>query len=354
MRRGRDVACVVVTYNRKRLLVENLHALRSQTVAPSAVYLIDNASGDGTRDHLGAEGLLSEPVGSEAAASGGEAFHLGPTTILHYTRLAENTGGAGGFAAGMRRALAAGHDWVWIMDDDALPQRDALEILLRHSDDPGPPVALAGAVWGTDGRLQTEHRGRFAFDDFFPLPHRPIERSAYQEAGLNIDMASFVGLLVRGDTARRLGLPKAEFFLNHDDAEYCLRLRREGTIRLVPASRILHKDAVGGGKSVRRRVLGRVSERVPDARLWFCFFAVRNLVYLAKQYLGPLSFARQCSLYAARQVFGVLVYDRHKGPRLICVGRAMSHGLRGRFDNELPFRLAARLRSEVTRSRRST
>jgi rhamnopyranosyl-N-acetylglucosaminyl-diphospho-decaprenol beta-1,3/1,4-galactofuranosyltransferase len=162
-------------------------------------------------------------------------------------------------------------------------------------------------------------------------------------------MASFVGLLVRADAARRIGLPKAEFFLNHDDAEYSLRLRREGAMWLIPASRILHKDALGVGKTVRRKRFGRVSERVPEARLWFYYFSVRNLVYLARHSLPPLSFLRQLSVYALRQVLGVLVYDNRRGTRLTCLGRALADGFRGRFDNAFPFRLTSRLAERGTR-----
>ena len=43
----------------------------------------------------------------------------------------ENTGGAGGFHEGMNRAVAAGFDWLWLMDDDLLTAPDALETLVR-------------------------------------------------------------------------------------------------------------------------------------------------------------------------------------------------------------------------------
>jgi len=42
------VCAVVVTYNRKELLLECLEAIRKQTRPVQGIYLIDNASTDGT------------------------------------------------------------------------------------------------------------------------------------------------------------------------------------------------------------------------------------------------------------------------------------------------------------------
>ena len=103
------VAVVVVTYNRKALLVECLEALLNQTHAPERILVIDNAATDGTPELLAQMGLLNEPS-------------------IWYQRLEENLGGAGGFEIGMR--LAYSHldcDWFWLMDDDTIPTPAALE-----------------------------------------------------------------------------------------------------------------------------------------------------------------------------------------------------------------------------------
>jgi len=42
------VCAVIVTYNRKKLLLECLEGLRRQTRPVDAIYIIDNASQDGT------------------------------------------------------------------------------------------------------------------------------------------------------------------------------------------------------------------------------------------------------------------------------------------------------------------
>ena len=100
-----NIAAVVVTYNRLELLRQCVEALRTQT-SSCDILIVDNASTDGTD-----QWLASQPD-------------------LHYRNTGSNLGGAGGFNFGMRWAVEAGYDYVWVMDDDTLPQPDALEKLL--------------------------------------------------------------------------------------------------------------------------------------------------------------------------------------------------------------------------------
>ena len=97
-----SVTAVVVTYNRVTLLTECLDALLAQTCPVAHVVVVDNASTDSTPAVL--------------------AVRRDVETV----RLGVNTGGAGGFAAGIDRALARGCDAVWLLDDDTIPQADAL------------------------------------------------------------------------------------------------------------------------------------------------------------------------------------------------------------------------------------
>src|SRR5258708_6170179 len=121
-----SVAAVIVTFNRKGLLVRCLEAVRAQTRPCDRVFIIDNASTDGTTELLANTGLLDGTV--------------------DYVRLPVNTGSAGGFHEGMRRAYEAGHEWLWLMDDDGCPAPDCLETLISCEDSLdviGPAVVRA-------------------------------------------------------------------------------------------------------------------------------------------------------------------------------------------------------------------
>jgi rhamnopyranosyl-N-acetylglucosaminyl-diphospho-decaprenol beta-1,3/1,4-galactofuranosyltransferase len=102
------VIAVVPTYNRKALLVECLKAIFSQTVPVAGVVVVDNASSDGTDELLRKRGLLADPR-------------------VDYLRCKANGGSSGGYHEGVKRAYLTKADWIWLMDDDAIPTPDALE-----------------------------------------------------------------------------------------------------------------------------------------------------------------------------------------------------------------------------------
>ena len=124
------VTAVVVTYNRRDLLLESLAAVLAQARAPDAVIVVDNASEDGT------------------AAAVRDRF-----PAVHLAELRRNSGGAGGFAGGMALALADGADLIWLMDDDTVPEPGALSALLAARDQMlaragRPPALVASQVLG--------------------------------------------------------------------------------------------------------------------------------------------------------------------------------------------------------------
>lgn len=214
------VVAVVVTYNRRKLLLESLAAICDQTRPVDAVVVVDNASTDGT------------------AAAVRERF---PQVDLVALRV--NTGGAGGFAAGLTRALSQGATSVWLMDDDTVPGPDALEALLAARDGyPGPaPALVASRVVWTDGREHPMNSPRPK-----PLSAAAERRAAEQVRCIPVRSASFVSVLVDADVCRQRGLPVADYFLWNDDFEFTTRVLRGNVGLLCPASVVVHKTRTFG------------------------------------------------------------------------------------------------------------
>lgn len=237
------VVAVVVTWNRLELLKESLAAVRGQTHRPLAIVVVDNASEDGTAE------LLDSSYAAE----------LG----LDVVRLRHNTGGAGGFAVGVERALVHHPDLVWLLDDDTVPTPTAAEELVRVWEDyPGDrPAVLASRVVWTDGR-----------DHPMNTPRRKPGAAAAEVAAADrvgavpVRSASFVSLMCDADRVRDRGLPVADYFLWNDDFEYSTRLVRGGVGLYCPASVAVHKTRVFGS-----------TDADPGERF---FFEVRNKVWM--------------------------------------------------------------------------
>ncbi|WP_051971951.1 glycosyltransferase [Massilia sp. 9096] len=211
------VAAVVVTHNRPELLQQALAALRLQTRPLDAIVVVDNASNPASAARLG---------------------RPDDVTVL---RSDTNLGGAGGFALGMAHAFAAGHDWIWLLDDDAIARPDALARLCDAIDALRGRAEDIGAVCGTVrefGDIALQHRRRYHRVSGL---ERALPRAAYAGAPCRTDTASFVGLLIPATAIARAGLPEPAFFLAYDDTEYALRLGRAGLpIWLAPTSVVEH------------------------------------------------------------------------------------------------------------------
>jgi GT2 family glycosyltransferase len=219
-----SVTAVVVTYNRAELLVECLEALAAQTRPVDRVVVVDNASTDDTSDVLAARAATADVV-----------------------QMAVNTGGAGGFAAGIDEALRGGCDAVWLLDDDTIPEPGALAELLRvRSAYPGPtPAVLASRVVWIDGRDHPMNTPRTK-----PAVTRRETAAAAQVGARPIRSASFVSILIDAPTAADRGLPIADYFLWNDDFEYTTRLLRGNVGLSVPASVVVHKTQTFGSADV--------------------------------------------------------------------------------------------------------
>lgn len=332
----------MVTFNRKVLLLECLGGLTSQTYPLAAICIVDNASTDGTPQALREAGFVNLRDGFEHDAE----RHTGSyriasekgTVEIHYIRNAQNSGGAGGFWAAMRFARRFGYDGYWLMDDDAFPEPQSLHELVRFWD--CRAVSALACTVSTRAQIALMHRGYFdfCFDRVYPTAHRAAPESLYFSGVQEIDMASFVGLLVKDDAVRDVGLPRRSFFIQHDDTEYCIRLRERGRILLVPGSRIEHREAVYSIPHVGR-YLFLSSPRPPLSRLPGLFFSLRNLTWIGKRYhRHSLTFAWACFASWARASISIIFFDR--GERLVrlrLIATAYSDGLRGRFNNRKPW-----------------
>ncbi|THU03711.1 glycosyltransferase [Lampropedia puyangensis] len=247
------ITTIIVTYNRQLLLRKALAAHTAQTLQPTRLLIVDNASTDGTHEMLVAEGWLDRP-GVELLA------------------LPENTGGAGGFAAGLKHAFDNGAEWVWMMDDDAEPLPDALAELMRVATDPTQvygSLAVCGEETSWLTTLLAPSLGEVERPDVVP------ECAAVQSL-------PFLGFLIHRDLVARIGFPDTGYFIAADDVEYCVRAQQAGaSIVMAGKSRIEHPKS----RPYKVRVLGQTLTclALPP---WKRYYDTRNRLLIARKYYG--------------------------------------------------------------------
>jgi GT2 family glycosyltransferase len=312
------IAAVVVTFNRKLLLIECLNALLAQTRPMDKIYLIDNASSDGTQALLEEHNLLNHP-------------------LIDYRLMTENLGGAGGFYEGIKAAHEDGYDWIWVMDDDAEACIDAAEKLEPYFNKPGV-IAVCPILKDADNNIEIKnHRGWFIpFSQKGGLVKPVLQNDLKKVDALIINQCSFVGLCFASKAINAIGLPKKDFFIHYDDTEFCNRLSRIGQIWLITKSCIRHKEAAKTDATVKQNNLGRETDRMAYDKLWINYYGYRNLIWLVLNKESTI--AEVCRLYLMhiRKIIAVILYDDHKVTRIKFWNSAFLDGVRGIFDNQKP------------------
>jgi rhamnopyranosyl-N-acetylglucosaminyl-diphospho-decaprenol beta-1,3/1,4-galactofuranosyltransferase len=256
------VVAVVVTWNRAVLLERIVRAVDAQTRAPDLLVVVDNASTDDTPE-------VCARLGDELAID------------LEVLRLASNTGGAGGFHAGMARALERDADLLWLMDDDGTPPPTCLADLLPHAerhDFLGPAVVAEDAPDTLCFPIRVPGTARVVHD------LADVTRAA-RDGLLEDVVIPFNGVLVTRALVERIGLPREEFFIWGDDVEYLWRARAAGArVATVVDSRFAHPATDDLGTPM---AFGRTTyNHTPSDLKHYCM--VRNNVTNLRTYVGLL------------------------------------------------------------------
>lgn len=297
-----NVCAVIVTYNRKELLQQGLHAVLAQTRPPDQILVVNNASTDGTAAML--------------------AQYFPQVQTLH---LPENLGGAGGYHHGMQWALEHGFDWMMVMDDDGQPAPACLQTLLAPAD---PHLQVRAPLV-----LSNADPTHMAFTLHLQNGAVTTRLQAAQVAANGLirgQINPFNGILIHRAVVEQIGLPLKEFFLWGDEYEYFLRLRRADlAMATVVEAHFYHPPD--------RMQVHRV-------RLWFKEFPVnyanhplkdylilRNQAYILKTYRGWPGWLAHVlrSLVFYRRVVGV--------PAWPGVFKACLHGARADFSHHKQF-----------------
>lgn len=249
---GKKVTAIVVTYNRKELLADCLIAICAQEFKPVCVYVIDNASTDGTDEWIKENGYDG----------------LKDSIDFRYVRLPENIGGAGGFHTGLKMAHEAEDkfDAFWLMDDDGVPDKAQLRNLLAYSDqyDYLAPLVVA-----------KEDNTRCAFYDY-----SVEEFKAKAIDGLIPNEANpFNGVLYSRRLVDAIGYPIKEMFIWGDETNYNGRCIKAGykPVIVLKAVHVHPKD-----RQIRPK-LYKKHYAVPEQN-WKLYVYVRNTIYNLKSF----------------------------------------------------------------------
>jgi GT2 family glycosyltransferase len=211
-----DASVVIVSFNTRDLLARCLRTLLAELEGISSeVFVVDNASSDGSPDMVESEfpsvRLIRSPVNRGFGAANNIALRL-----------------------------ATGR-YAILLNSDAFPEPDAFRRAIAHMD-ANPNVALGGArLIGRDGGWQPSGRlfpsllndfltlsglsARFPYSPFFGRADRTwadVNRSA------EVDWVPGAFSIIRRSALERVGLFDEAFFFYYEEVDLCVRLKQSG------------------------------------------------------------------------------------------------------------------------------
>lgn len=219
------IAFVIVHYRQLALTRRCLQQLLQTQQGDFSIYLIDNASADGSLEALQAE-FAAEPR-------------------LRWLPQPENLGFGGGCNVGIAAALAEGADGVLLLNNDAWPEGDLLGPLVQTVQHHGPRALITGWIDDAEGRpwYRGGHYTLWRVATFHQLQPRP-------EQVYPVRFASGCLLWLSRAVLQELQGFDVRYFLYLEDLELCLRARAAGLPLLCqPALRVRHQASASTGGS---------------------------------------------------------------------------------------------------------
>jgi GT2 family glycosyltransferase len=218
------VATIVLNWNGKEVIGDCLRSLLANDYPNLQVTVVDNGSVDGSVDYLKTEfptvGLVCSPT---------------------------NLGFTGGNNLGMRQALEEGADYIWLLNNDTVVDRECVSHLVRVAEGDAQYGALSPKIyyfdppdrlWYAGGAFSlwkgvSEHWGRKAVDE------------GQYDALREVTFVNGCALFVRASVLREVGLLDETLFSCAEDADLSVRIRQAGyRLAYVPAARLWHKEGI--------------------------------------------------------------------------------------------------------------
>ena len=265
---------------------------------------------------------------------------------LHVVTLPSNEGSAAGFGAGIEAALDDGGEFLWLLDDDNVPDVTALDELCDAlAREAVGSEGLANRAWisyrpardyqralasGSNAGCAFPSRSAFLYFDVFQRATRRLATCGTSPSSSSltcIPYGPYGGFFAHCSMFLAIGLPDPKLVLYEDDAEYTNRIERGGGhIHFVATSRI--RDIDDNWLSSVREARGPI--RLLDAESAVrAYYSVRNRVHFESRYrkTSRAMYLANKSIYLA--VLIVFGCRPARWPRLRLLLQAVADGERG-------------------------
>ncbi len=248
-----SVAIIVLNWNNETDTIDCLRSLEKITYPNYKVFLVDNGS-------------------KEESVSLLRPFHKDKVVLIENGK---NLGFSGGNNVGIRRALAEGFTYVFLLNNDTVVAPDFLEKMVAVAGDNaqngivGPKIyyyAEPQRIWYGGGLIRWPKGGVHPGQG-------EIDAHPDESAPLETGYVTGCALLIKARAIREIGGLDEDFFLYHEDTDWSVRARKAGyAIMYAPAAKVYHK-------------VSRTASALGSPKI--LYYDTRNVLLLAKRH-APL------------------------------------------------------------------
>ena len=232
---ARMVSIIIVSHNRKKDLLECLESVRRLDYPSFETIVVDNGSTDGTVE------ILEKVNGN-----------------IRLVEMGQDLGPAAAFNIGIRNSNG---EFFLLLNDDVIIEKDTVTELVR--------------VMESDSRIGVA--GALIY--FYSHPNRlwiyPPKYLAEKRNRSHLDVITAIGcaIMIKKAVIDRIGFFDTDYFLYHEEVDFCLRARRKG-FRVVCALRssVYHKIPV----NPKREFGGHATVNAYYGNRNFFLFAKKN------------------------------------------------------------------------------
>ena len=257
--------------------------------------------------------ILPQIAGAVIVDNGGDLPPL-PSQVT----LIQNTSNVGLAAAqnqGIAKALELGAEWILLLDDDSAPKPDMIaKMLAAYEANPEKKQIGLIAPRIHDRKINETYRVITGSKWWFSARTNP---SLYIN---NLFFAIASGSLIKREVFEKIGLMRAEFFIDHIDTEFCARLL-VNDYKMMSASAAVLYHALGNSA----REHNFIRKNYPPERYYTRF---RNLLRVIRGYAPKLPAYAALNIGSSlREIFRVIAYEHNKHPKLNAICRGVWDGI---------------------------
>ncbi|SFR14229.1 glycosyltransferase [Desulfoscipio geothermicus] len=332
------VCAVILTYGERKYLLEQvIDSLMRQTYPLNKIIIVDNAADKKTGEFLSNLARFNSKI-----------------SIIY---LNENTGSAKGYKIGIKEACKIACDYVWLLDDDNMPEDNALEELIcawdaLHVNSLNTITALLSLrldrkqyVKVAEGGSVKKYFGKqnsFLGFHLVDIPSKLINKIAvsFQKSNVkqvqlaninlkNVDVpyAPYGGLFLHKNIIDYIGYPDENFYLYSDDHDFTYRITQlGGRIALIPSSKIIDIDKswhIERGNKLS--FIPQFIKKINENNMFRIYYSIRNRIYFEKNnvvnnlfiyYLNTFIYSFWVSLVS---IFGVIISPKNQFAKILLV-----------------------------------